>query len=404
MIQRSVQASQRRTDDATLTAAALAARDVTTDFSRGGTVTKDASRFVAFFNARVQGWLRIGETVGRDPVGVLLTTGLMAALSSALWHWNHDDEDEGRAFNEQIPPEERSTYWHLRLPTGGYLKFAKPFEWGYVPNLVEAALDYAQSKNPRALNRIRPDRETLKGTIFELLATGIAPLLEAAVNYDTFRRQHIVPVWEEAGDPRLQYSDWTSDTAKALGRLMHVSPAKIDHILYGYTASMGRAATQVVTDPVVRLLQGKDAPALPASPPQRWPVAGVFYRDESPSSRAESLQEFYDGLRALERYAADYRRWQQEDPAEAARFKAEQATQVWFTRHREMRAAARRLQAHRTRIDGIYAAPPERLTPPQKRERLNAVRAEMIAIARQALGKAPSRNVLEQMRPRAVNE
>jgi hypothetical protein len=37
---------------------------VTTDFSRGGTISREANRVYAFFNARIQGYVRMAETAG----------------------------------------------------------------------------------------------------------------------------------------------------------------------------------------------------------------------------------------------------------------------------------------------------------------------------------------------------
>ena len=61
--------STRRVDEESLTRATLAARDVTTDFSRGGHTARELNRIYAFFNAGVQGKVRMVETIKRDPVG-----------------------------------------------------------------------------------------------------------------------------------------------------------------------------------------------------------------------------------------------------------------------------------------------------------------------------------------------
>lgn len=379
-----------RQDPNTLTAAALAARDVTTDFSRGGNVSREVSRYVAFFNARVQGYLRMGETVSRDPMGTLLSVGAMAALSYALWWWNHDDEDEGRAFNERIPPEERNTYWHIRMPSGGYLKFAKPFEWGYVPNLVEAALDYMQEKDAAAFARIRPDSDAALQSAVELIPTGVAPLLEAYFNYDSFRRADIVPEWDTDLDVALQYSDWTSDTAKWLGPVVGVAPAKIDHILYGYTVNMGRAATEYLADPLVRALQGTEKAPAPSKQVQQWPVVGVFYRDDAASSRADSVTEFYRRYREMQGFERSYKRWLLENPTHAKTRQADAAREPWFRDPKGWDRAAKDLRDLRKRIDAIYAAPRSAMSPAQKREALTAIRSQMVAITRQALGKTPA--------------
>ena len=98
-----------------LTQATLAARDVTTDFSRAGTVVRDMNRYWAFFNAHVQGYARMQEALKRDPVGVSLKLGMIAAMSAALWALNADDDEY-----EELPEWEKHVVlalqavgWHL---------------------------------------------------------------------------------------------------------------------------------------------------------------------------------------------------------------------------------------------------------------------------------------------------
>jgi hypothetical protein len=72
----------------------------------------------------------------------------------------------------------------------------------------------------------------------------VLPWIEVAANYDFFRDRQIVNPWQEDLAPELQYSRWTSETAKELGELLDVSPAKIETIIYGYTAGVGQGALQ----------------------------------------------------------------------------------------------------------------------------------------------------------------
>jgi hypothetical protein len=127
------------TDDV-IVAATRAARDLTTDFQRGGRNVKQYSRYKAFFNARVQGYLRMGETMSQalqdlpmvqvhtdgdwkwhvestrlnlagKGADLLFKLGLLSTLSALLWHYNRDDEEW-----KQKEEWEKSAYWFIKLP------------------------------------------------------------------------------------------------------------------------------------------------------------------------------------------------------------------------------------------------------------------------------------------------
>ncbi|MGE3278198.1 MAG: LPD38 domain-containing protein, partial [Vicinamibacterales bacterium] len=144
--------SNRVVNEETLTRATLAARDVTTDFSRGGQKARELNRYSAFFNARVQGYVRLGETVARDPIGTLEHVASLAAFSALLWFWNNDDEEY-----DELPEWERRTYWHIKMPGANYfIRVPKPFEWGYVPDLVEGALEWTKTRDASAWRVVKP--------------------------------------------------------------------------------------------------------------------------------------------------------------------------------------------------------------------------------------------------------
>lgn len=399
-------AKQFTINEETLTRAALAARDVTTDFSRGGRWTRELNRYSAFFNARVQGYVRIGETVARDPVGTLEKVAAMMLFSAILAWWNHDDDEY-----QELPAWEKRTYWHLRFHGADYfIRIPKPFEWGYAADLAEAAAHEVMG-NAEHWKRLRPSDSDMGQTVVSVMPTVVLPILEVMANYSTFRDRNIVSPFDLDLPEEDQHNDFTSETAKALGRLMKWSPAKIEHLFYGYTAGMGRIAVIYIADPVLGKLG-----LLPAvkerAPRDRHdvpfvvkPLADVFHRDAAFSSQSVSIEAFYDAYTEMTGAEQAMRRAARVNDATRGRELAAEHQDLgrWgeradtrqrgvagFTgdRANRLRAGKRRIDEIRDGIDEIYAASPEAMTPEQKRAALDRALEELVHTARLATGKA----------------
>lgn len=313
----------------TLVRASRAARDVTTNFQKGGSAVKGYSRFKAFANARVQGWVRMGETLsgalGDMPIiqmekstapfsfrvksnhanftgkgaDLLFKLGLMSMFSAVLYFMNRDDDEW-----KEKPEYEKSAYWFIKLPgMDFYVKIAKPFEWGDAANFTEAALRYMDTKDPDRFkdmaNAYYPgwdDKNALLRQVLNLSPTVAVPAAEALVNYDAFRD---APLWNpyDRGGRSQQFGRYTSETAKLLQRtlLSKLNPAQIDHLITGYTSNFGEAVLQV-TDSAI---SGgpKSAPTRPLSQNPLW---GAFLDDGDFTGQADSIQDLYKLAAAIE--------------------------------------------------------------------------------------------------------
>lgn len=379
-----------------ITKATMAARDVTTDFSRAGDLAREVNEFKAFFNAAVQGKVRMIETIARDPGGTALKAATIALFSAAVWALNEDDEEY-----QEKEAWEKSSYWFVPFPGGGvtingyevkWLKIPKPFDWGYAADITEAALDYMRQGDA---TRFREMKEQLVGTnpaqlIPALLPTGILPLVEVWANYSAFRDTHIVQPWDLDLETDLQYSEWTSTVAKQLGQVIPVAPAHIDHLIFGFTAGFGRGVVSGI-DTAQGLLGIVPRRDMPAGHVQQLPIAGTFLSDGSFGSGAQSLQDLYDLADALEKVersvAEDLKQGNRASAVERTERAEARLPIAWGERGR-ITAARQSLKDLAPRIRQIYAAPASEVTPEQKREQLDAVRAQMVSIARRALGKS----------------
>lgn len=390
---------QRQITATSLAVAALAARDVTTDFSRGGTFTREANNYSAFFNARVQGYARMGETAARvakgdlnplvTPAGMVLVSLILAALQG-------DDEEY-----TELPEWERIAYWHLNLKyVGGpdkFLRIAKPFEYALIPNAAEAAFTYAQDKNPDATRLLRAQvKDSARQLVMGVVPSILLPVLEVEMNYSMFRQRNIVSPWNTDLPLEMQANDYTTETAKLLSRTIPLAPAHIDHMLFGYTAGVGRGVVEYGVDPGLAAV-GIVPPARerPARTTQQLPVVGVFMRDTALDSNAPTLVEFHEAYREMQGANRGLKIASQDNNQALARRLVDRyrgAPWMGPDHSVDMKLAKKHIDNVADQVDGIYAAPPDKLTPAQKRELLNAKAREMTAWAKFGLGRGPRPN------------
>lgn len=364
--------------------AALASRDVTIDFARGGSSSKTANKYVAFFNAGVQGKARLAEVFRRNPVGATLRATTWVTLPSVtLWYLNHDDPEY-----RELPEWERNIYWHIpigrREPGHSWVRVPKPFDLGHLfGNAAEAALDFIKKEDPRAAERIFPDKDTAWKQLANLAFTAMMPALEVATNYDTFRDRAIVSPYDLNLDTELQYNRWTSEVAKTVGPKIGLAPAKLDHLIYGYGAGLAKDAVTGID----AILGSKAKPDRGAA---GLPGVSAFYR-ETPRNEAESLQRFYE-LRdkiagaegSVKRYTAAGDTVRAEDRRAQARKDFGANVDAVVERVKE---ADRQLKELRDGVNAVFAS--SAFTPADKRQRLNRLYTQMLDVARQGLGKQP---------------
>ncbi len=357
--------------------AAIGAKDISSDFSRGGSAGRQVNKVKAFFNARVQGLDRMAATYRKDKPHFAFNAGVIAALGYALYWINEDDEKL-----KEEPDWKRNTHWYLPVGGGKWATIAKPFEYGLFSNIVETSLDFIKTKEPEAFERLRIDKTDAWQYFNELTPTFILPLVEAAFSYDTFRDRYIVNPWYEGLDTELQYNEWTSETAKGLGPLIGLSPSRFDHLVFGYGAGMARGMVRHGIDPVLDMLEG-DKPARPTTRTGQLPLVGTFFTDRNMTTSAKSLREFWDLWKKTSDTRLSINKYKSEKRYDRARERAKDLPSPY--QQERLTQAVKRLRGQSKLLDGIYAS--HSMTPDEKAERRDKIAHNMVNIARRALGK-----------------
>lgn len=240
------------------------------DFARKGSETRDLNLLFMFFNARLQGVASdvsrlAGKTGGKEGAAAWARLGVGIALPSTLLAivnnlpGNKDDYDK-------IPDWEKKNYWMIprnshftNEDTGDqvrdYWRIPKRELGQLIGNTTESAVDFAMRRDPKEAKKwavemienmspINIQGQTA-GERLESVFGSTNPALklpaELLMNRDTFRHRDIVPEYMKKAAPEEQYRASTPYGYVRAGRVLGVSPLRLEHAAEGLT---GSAASQ----------------------------------------------------------------------------------------------------------------------------------------------------------------
>jgi len=277
---------------------AIAPRDITIDFGRAGVKGKEINKYVAFFNANVQGWDKLYREFKTNPSSALVKSLLFITIPSMmLWSQNKDDKRY-----QELPKWQKDLFWII--PSGDTVyRVPKPFELGtFFASSFERAMDAMYKKDPRAFKDFE---ETVLGQIPNpLKITALIPFVEWATNYSFFTDRPIVPQSEQKLPKHLQSSPYNSELAKFIGKSDLVSPRHVDNFIRNYFGTLGGIVSSDLGNPIMNEVTGNgDRPAKKAND---LPVVRAFTVD--PMKSPESITAFYDRVNELEIERNGYKR------------------------------------------------------------------------------------------------
>lgn len=281
--------------------AMLGAADITTNFARGGSVTKALNRYlVPFLNPSIQGFDKFirnaTETRSVKAAGSLILKaalmGIAPALLNALAYRDDDEWDD-------IPANTKANYYLINagklFGNGYWIKIPK----GRAIAVLSTAAVYTQEK--------QKGEDVKFSDVFEVIKSNIAPT-------DIFN-QNIATAWTQAKltnpdnpgttwyggnieSDRLQnyrpedrYDEKTDELSKAIGKLFKVSPKKVNYLLDQYSGVIGDILLPLIT---------------PATKSSHWLLAApqaAFTIDTTSTNKTTG--EYYDLLDDLKYDAND---------------------------------------------------------------------------------------------------
>ena len=366
---------------------AYSAAQITVNFKRGGRHAKNWNKYKAFFNAAVQGNLRIAEVFKRNPVrATILALTNITFPTIVFWLLNKDDPEF-----HNLPEWERDIFWFI--PVGKekghpWIRIPKPFELGHLfANTVEAALDYTygHQDGPEAIEQVFGTAEKhLMGMAMLIAPTSALPIVEVGSNWSFFRNAPIVsPYISGRIEPEYQTSRYTSETSRMIAKGIgsrYLGAAHIDHLFRGYLAGIGGYLTDTVDELVLRPLGASMGPPSPKQGPwwtRTWGLRGIT-KGTAATGSARSLEQFYAFGEELETIENTIRAMEERRGSESrAELRAYERKNREYLRHaRRYRRARRRIARLGGRIDDMYES--DRLSPERRGERINGYWEDII--------------------------
>lgn len=263
------------------------ARDML-DFSMRGNnaVVQFLVESVPFLNARLQGLYRLGRGFKEDYAGVAIRGLLITMAALALFAANHDDERY-----KELTDEQKDGYWHFFdvFEKGDHWKLPKPFEVGAIfATIPEAIMEAFVSAEPDAASQsLKLVRHSFANQLnLSPRIQAVWPLLELAINKNTFTGAPILTQGDQNVLPEDQDSPSVSPTYRAIAQSMPEvapdalrSPKQLQHLGRGYLGNL-QDYVLLATDEVVRRARGEAKP--PARAAEDWPFLRDF-RTTGPS-------------------------------------------------------------------------------------------------------------------------
>ncbi len=359
-------------------ASGFAAREVTLDFNRKGAVGKTVNAITAFWNANVQGMDKMVRELKENPGPTLMKVSAAITLPSVLLAIaTHDDPRV-----KEVPAWERDLFWIV--PTENHVwRIPKPFELGILFGSVpERITHYIMDQDSHCFDGLLSS--VWQGGAPGFIPTAAIPIMENWANKSTFFNRPIVPENRTELLPEYQYSQFTTETAKELGRLlgklpwmndlMPTSPAYIENLVRGWTGGLGSYALQIADKGLDIAGIVKKGYEEPASTLSDIPFIKAFHV-RYPSANAESIQRFYENYKEINQtlQTAKVLIGKENRPEDAQRL-MEAGNMENLKGHYD---SLRNIHAV---IDAIYINPS--ITSDEKREFMDILYMQMIAIAK----------------------
>lgn len=259
-----------------------AGQDVTTNFTRSGTIGRQLNQAIMFFNAAIQGPNKMFRAFKERPVSTTLKAIATLTVPAFLLWWRNKDEE----WYKSLPIYEKANYIHMKIPgKNTILRVPVPFELGHIfQALPVAALDEMFRENPGEVKEIF--KESLKQANPLDWPAVAGPIIDIKSNED-FTGAPIVPRRVEGALPEDRVKPHTTKLIRRIGKSLGQSPAQIEHLVNSYSGGLyGRLS---------KLIEANDRDGTPSD----IPVIGTLFLRDSFAPRRQ-IETFYNRLELLQ--------------------------------------------------------------------------------------------------------
>jgi hypothetical protein len=228
------------------------AREVTTNFGRGGIITKALNRNgFTFLNANVQGMSRLvrnfsGANGARGVVNSLTKVaalGIAPALFNALMYGSGDDEDKDY---KALPDYIKDNYYLIKTSNNNFIRIPKGRMLSIFGSAARRTLELSQGEKD-AFNGYISNAYNQVGVQNPIESNIFAPLIQAK-NNKTWYGSDLVPSRLQDKPKDEQYDSSTDKFSIWLGQKTKISPYKINYVIDQYSGGIGDMILPTITE------------------------------------------------------------------------------------------------------------------------------------------------------------
>lgn len=234
-------------DGKSLNEALYNAAEITTNFKRGGDITKAINRNGAnFLNASIQGLDKqfrnfSGKNGAKGYANLLVKATVMGVAPAVLNHMLLDDDDD----YEKLPESTKDLYYLFKYGDGKFIRIPKGRVLSIFGSAARRTLETAEGEKDSwkgfkdtVVNQIAPNNP-LEDNI-------LAPVI-AVKNNKTWYGGDLVSSRLQKELPKNQYDETTDNLSKWLGAKLNVSPKKINYLIDQYSGGIGDVLLPEIT-------------------------------------------------------------------------------------------------------------------------------------------------------------
>ncbi|MFQ2052021.1 LPD38 domain-containing protein [Aeromonas veronii] len=256
------------------------------DFSMMGAARfiQGASLVLPFFNARLQGLGKLSRELRDNPREIAKRAGMITAMSLGLLAANWDDERY-----EELPDWDKDANWHFFVGDQ-HFRIPKPFEIGVMFGTIPERMVRAMGDKDTGAQFGKAVARAIGDTFALNPIPQIAkPVVETTVNYDFFKGGPIDGPQDLNVQAEARYNEQTSLLMRELGELSGFSPKQLEHLVIGYTGTIG-GYVMATADGLIRASRPGESASWRAD---EIPLLKAVYRGTGPAKSTQHMEEFY---------------------------------------------------------------------------------------------------------------
>ena len=225
------------------------------NFKRQGTdpIVYELRQSIPFFNAYLQGMdvlyrTMVGKGVStgerKAAMKIFYMTGMQIAALNLLYTMMMSGDDDYEGLDDYVRNRNYILPGGFKIPVAPEVGFLfKVLPEQLYRTVMSDGVQTPQDTTAVAKRMTGAFVDAFGG--MEYLPQLIKPVIELSTNYSFFLESPIVGAGLRNVDPKLQFTESTSELAKMLGGMANISPVKLDYFIRAYTGMAGTLGLEV---------------------------------------------------------------------------------------------------------------------------------------------------------------